>query len=92
MLTCGSYTPGRLFDLIFSNFWFNGILYFSLKNLFCGKSFEIIFSSFYIESFTGNFFFKIIRFPVRIYSLACYLCAGESFSTIFKNKHTFENL
>jgi hypothetical protein len=34
MLIFGSFTHGRLFDFIFAHFWFNGVLYFSLKNLF----------------------------------------------------------
>ena len=43
MLICGSFTIGRLFDVIFANFLFNGVLYFSLKNLFCGKSVFFLF-------------------------------------------------
>ena len=38
MMICGNFTLGRLFDLISAHFWFNGALYFSLKNLFCGKN------------------------------------------------------
>ena len=36
-MICGSFTLGRLFDLISVHFWFNGALYFFFKNLFCGK-------------------------------------------------------
>jgi len=39
MVICGSFTLGRLFDLISAKFWFNGTLYVSLKNLLCGESF-----------------------------------------------------
>ena len=37
IIILSSFTLGRLFDFIFVHFWFNGVLYFSLKNLFCGK-------------------------------------------------------
>ena len=36
-MICGCFTFGRLFDFISAHFWLNGALYFSLKNLFCGK-------------------------------------------------------
>jgi len=39
MVICGSFTLGRLFDVDSAYFWPSGGLYFSLKNLFCGKSF-----------------------------------------------------
>jgi cell shape-determining protein MreD len=32
---------GRLFDFIFAHFWFNGVLYFSLKTYFVEKVFLI---------------------------------------------------
>jgi len=35
----GSLALGRLFDFNSAHFWHNGALYFSLQNLFCGKSF-----------------------------------------------------
>jgi hypothetical protein len=45
MLICGSFTLGRLFDFIFAHFLFNGVLYFSLKNLICRKFFLINYNS-----------------------------------------------
>ena len=56
MLICGSFMLGRLFDFIFAHFLFNGVLYFSLKNLFCGKSFFLLISVRFIftEFFQGK--------------------------------------
>jgi len=39
ILICGNFTIGKLFDFISAHFCLNGSLYFSLKNLMCGKSF-----------------------------------------------------
>ena len=51
MVICGSFALGSLFDFISLHFWFNGVLYFPLKNLFCGKSFFLVnYCSFYIDS------------------------------------------
>jgi hypothetical protein len=49
ILICGSFTLGRLFNSIFAYFWFNGVLYFSSKNLLCGKRFLINCCSFYMD-------------------------------------------
>jgi len=41
MLIYGSFTLRRLFDSMFAYFWFNGVLHFSLNNLFYRKVFLI---------------------------------------------------
>jgi hypothetical protein len=41
MLIRGCFMLGRIFDFIFAHVLFNGVLYFSLKNLFCGNFFLI---------------------------------------------------
>ena len=41
MLICGSFTLGRLFYFSWVLFLFNGVLFFSLKNSFCGYRFKI---------------------------------------------------
>jgi hypothetical protein len=46
---CGSLTLGRLFDFISAHFWLNGALYFSLKNLFCGKNLLISVRFFFLK-------------------------------------------
>ena len=88
---CGSFTLERLFDFISAYSWLNGALYFSLKNLFCGKSF---FNQFLLVFCWHNLFhkrkylFRILYhfnyfFSVRIHNMGCYLYTGEKFLTIF---------
>jgi hypothetical protein len=43
ILIFGSCMLGRLFDSIYVHFWFNGVLYSFLKNLFCANSFFVKF-------------------------------------------------
>jgi len=39
IVICDNFALGRSFDFVYAHFLHNGALYFSLKNLLCGKSF-----------------------------------------------------
>jgi hypothetical protein len=55
MVMGGSFVIGKLFFFIFAQCLLNGALYFSLKNLFCGKFFKLIFFRFLLtQSFSGK--------------------------------------
>ena len=96
MLICDSFTLGRLLDFIFAHFALIEFFTFLLKpmlrrNLFlgniCSFHFDIVFSR-----KKEIIIYIVFGFSLRIYSLACYLYARETFSTIFINVHTFKNL
>jgi hypothetical protein len=86
---------GRLFDSIFVNFGLMEFFTFFSKTSFVEKVSFINFNSFYSDIFffrqKENNSLNLSSFPLRIYSVACYLYAEENFSAIFNNINSFEN-
>jgi hypothetical protein len=74
IVICGSVTLGWLLYFISVHFWLNGVLYFSLKSLFCGKSFFRWISVHFLltKSFSRKkiFYVVLVFFSISIHSLA----------------------